>query len=63
MEDSGEVEAVADLREDTGSETFARAEAGRLVRALVAMRAVSMPSPVVWPGRMMWPDCSPPRLR
>ena len=27
---------------------------------LVTMRAVSMPSPVASPGRMMWPDCSPP---
>ena len=27
---------------------------------LVTMRAVSIPSPVGWPGKMMWPDCSPP---
>ena len=27
---------------------------------LQIMRAVSMPSPVASPGRMMWPDCSPP---
>ena len=32
------------------------------LRILVIMREVSIPSPVGSPGRMMWPDCSPPSL-
>lgn len=41
---------------------LARELKGRSALAMTDVRtsAVSMPSPVAWPGRIIWPDCSPP---
>ena len=33
-----------------------------VLTTLASIREVSMPSPVDSPGKMMWPDCSPPIL-
>ena len=43
---------------------FASLSSGVLVVAMIlaSIREVRMPSPVGSPGKMMWPDCSPPRL-